>query len=288
MDVNCYDYGKRFYDPALGRFTTIDPLSEKYTPMSPYAYTANNPIKYIDPDGAKIKWGDNVTREDKRFIRRNLRAHSGSKTYRKMMRTLRRSDNVYTLKTSNKSSDKLAEFHPNIGQKGSSYTEYDEGMDQERTIQLSEDNPVESLGGDITFYTKNLSEANGEGTETGVEEFVHALQYDTYITSKSLAYKENIPTLNWEFEAKTVVGIINLESRGNFRTMGFEMGPTNLARNIKSFGLNKSNVGGLYSSSFSMWLGFVDAMGGYNGNLSTTPGAVLNSQPQVLNNMLKK
>ena len=36
---------------VLGSFTTHDPLSEKYYHLSPYAYCANNPVNYIDPDG---------------------------------------------------------------------------------------------------------------------------------------------------------------------------------------------------------------------------------------------
>ena len=58
--VNWYDYGARQYDPALGRFTAVDPLTEKYYEMSPYTYCGNNPIKYIDPTGADmvIWYGD--------------------------------------------------------------------------------------------------------------------------------------------------------------------------------------------------------------------------------------
>ena len=49
--LDLYDFHARQYDPVLGRFTTPDPLSEKYYHLSPYAYCASNPLRYIDPTG---------------------------------------------------------------------------------------------------------------------------------------------------------------------------------------------------------------------------------------------
>ena len=46
-----YDYGFRGYYATIGRFTSIDALAEKYYGISPYAYTLNNPIRWIDIDG---------------------------------------------------------------------------------------------------------------------------------------------------------------------------------------------------------------------------------------------
>ena len=52
--LNWYDYGTRIYDAVLGRFTTMDPLAEKYREVSSYAYCLNNPIRNIDLKGDSV------------------------------------------------------------------------------------------------------------------------------------------------------------------------------------------------------------------------------------------
>ncbi len=54
-----YYYGARYYDPVVSRWLSIDPLAEKYPGLSPYNYTANNPVMLVDPDGKWVKKGNN-------------------------------------------------------------------------------------------------------------------------------------------------------------------------------------------------------------------------------------
>ena len=48
-ETGLYYYGARYYDPRVSIFLNVDPLAEKT--MTPYAYTNNNPIMLVDPDG---------------------------------------------------------------------------------------------------------------------------------------------------------------------------------------------------------------------------------------------
>lgn len=46
-----YYYEARYYDPKWSTFLTPDPALKSYPGISPYAYTLNNPIRYVDPTG---------------------------------------------------------------------------------------------------------------------------------------------------------------------------------------------------------------------------------------------
>ncbi|MDN3707100.1 RHS repeat-associated core domain-containing protein [Myroides ceti] len=63
-----YYYGARYYEPRFSIFVSVDPLAEKYTNYTPYNYTLNNPIMFVDPDG----------REPEHIIIRNTKNKDGS------------------------------------------------------------------------------------------------------------------------------------------------------------------------------------------------------------------
>lgn len=49
--TSTYDFEARQFSPDFHRFTTMDPLAEKYYSISPYAYCAGDPVNYVDPQG---------------------------------------------------------------------------------------------------------------------------------------------------------------------------------------------------------------------------------------------
>jgi len=66
---NQQDYGMRIYDPRLGRFLSVDPLTKSYPWNSTYAFAENDVLRNIDLDGAEkflvTNWytEENVLRE---------------------------------------------------------------------------------------------------------------------------------------------------------------------------------------------------------------------------------
>jgi len=51
LDYNEYMYKFRMHDPSMGRFLSVDPLSEKYNYNSPYAFSGNRVIDAVELEG---------------------------------------------------------------------------------------------------------------------------------------------------------------------------------------------------------------------------------------------
>jgi len=54
-ETNYTYFGARYYDSDISIWLSVDPLSDKYPSLSPYAYCANNPVMITDPNGMEIE-----------------------------------------------------------------------------------------------------------------------------------------------------------------------------------------------------------------------------------------
>ena len=131
-----YDYfGARFYSPILLLWLSPDPLSNKYPNISSYAYCGWNPLKYVDPDGRKIKIAGNfIARVLGRLGVQNYQGKVMSALSRlndidpeinQMISQLEASDVEYTIKPTTERTD---------GKKGNAYNS------KEKTIYFDPDN----------------------------------------------------------------------------------------------------------------------------------------------------
>ena len=75
-----YDYGFRGYHAITGRFTTMDPLAEKYYDISPYTYCGGNPVNRIEFLG--LKWKDADAQAEAERLQKELEKLISRKTQR--------------------------------------------------------------------------------------------------------------------------------------------------------------------------------------------------------------
>ncbi|MBK7964792.1 MAG: hypothetical protein IPK10_05540 [Bacteroidetes bacterium] len=65
---NQQDYGFRNYDPRLGRFLSVDPLTKKFPELTPYQFASNTPIWAVDWDGLEARVYTDVKRGGHTFL----------------------------------------------------------------------------------------------------------------------------------------------------------------------------------------------------------------------------
>ena len=88
------DYGARQYDSDGAIWLGKDPLSEKYYPISPYSFCANNPIKFVDSDGRKVYYAPGVSQKFKDKFAATIK-YMNSRGSAGDIASLEKSDKVY-------------------------------------------------------------------------------------------------------------------------------------------------------------------------------------------------
>ena len=118
-------FGARYYDPAtLAAWLSVDPMSDKYPSISPYAYCAWNPVKLVDPEGEEIFYSEGA---DKYVYKKGKDGNYG----------------FYDIKTGKSYSGKNKEYVNNLvgalgtlkeEKYGNKLVDYFEGSDEHHTI----------------------------------------------------------------------------------------------------------------------------------------------------------
>jgi len=55
-----YYYGARYYSPKYNLMLSVDQMYDLYPSFSPYAYTLQNPVRYVDPTGMFVEDNDDI------------------------------------------------------------------------------------------------------------------------------------------------------------------------------------------------------------------------------------
>ena len=180
--LNTYDYGARQYAPLLPLWDRVDPLAEKYYGVSPYAYCANNPVIFVDPDGRKFDFSKMTKGEYQSYLGQINLLRGASPLFNTMYSSLENSKETYFI-----SFDKVPSVVKQAGDIDGHFVMGDNG------------------GGSVVFDKEKM------GNITNVvlaEELFHAYQHDN-----RKGYDKG--EFNREFEAKIVAYFIGQDMAGS-------------------------------------------------------------------------
>jgi len=203
-EVNEDYFGARLFDSEIMRWTSPDPWAGKYPSMSPYAYSANNPIRYLDTDGREFteaawKWVNQlVSNINKRqaenlanIAQKQAQINAGGLSEKKLARLLKQIDRL------NNNTVELENVRSEITTLAVSTQIYDIRSDN----SLNKEGEYRS-GAAFNFKNGNFEMTLGDGSLGSLShELKHAFQFETAALSSGYRW-DGIPfydkTDEWE------------------------------------------------------------------------------------------
>ncbi len=176
---NSVDFGARMEDARLGKFLSIDKMAKHYPCYSPYSFTANNPIIYVEVDGQYFDWSKVSPEQRVKIEGAMLSLAKSSTLYGQIYKQLSESAKPYVMAV---------------------------GV----TTQAPDGHQVEGQfmpdkltgGGEIRYREPDRA----ENAAVNIEETFHAYQNDV----KNEVYDDK-KTHNLEYEAKVLVTLVQIE-----------------------------------------------------------------------------
>lgn len=175
-ETKIQDYGMRIYMPTLGRFLSIDPLTNDYPELTPYQFASNRPIDGIDLDGLEYtsaadwaqmnlvnkgyKWRDGVAYGPSIYRAENWKQKILAYTGRKTLALFCSETNAISYYQAN---TKVADYLQKAGMGAGWYDQYQffKNSTSEYHYLLSPTQSASSAKGDLVFLqARNVSGHN--------------------------------------------------------------------------------------------------------------------------------
>ena len=208
-ETGLYYYGARYYDGRTSVFLSVDPLAEKFPGISSYAFVANNPVRFIDPNGEEFtesaaKWFKKLWNNVTNRIEKN-NVQMGRK-----MNMVETGVNKRGKQISSKRANRLAKQVSRLQSENAELSQIAneiialENSDQIYNVVISDKLSSSSADKAGTIYNKQTGEVDivlPSNTKIGLfaHEALHAYQFEAGITSLT-AHDGNLnilPAYNW-------------------------------------------------------------------------------------------